>query len=217
MDRAKALDRVVKLLASATSSNEHEAENARRRAEELRASHGISQEEIDEYVDASEQVYEDAGVLGDDFWQVRIALAIADRVGCHAMKKENRLIFRGSPRRVSKALLSYTPIARDVENGCESVYLSWGHPPIFRPVLKPILLEEAARAVAERVLGGGQPARFPVSAELQREIFAWSRGATGSPHCAQMHMGWARNDGRAIGLAVNIGVLDRLTASMTVG
>lgn len=213
MDRAKALDRVIKLLASAASSNEHEAANARRRAEELRASHGISQDEIDEYIDASEQVYEDAGVLGDDFWQVRIALAIADRVGCHAMKKSDRLIFRGSPRRVSKALLSYTPVARDVENGCDGVYRSYGHPPIFEPVLRPILLEEAARAVAERVLRQDQPPRFPVSKELQREIFAWSKGATGSAGCAQMHMGWAKRDGRTIGLAVNLDVLDRLTAN----
>ena len=79
--REKALDRAVKYHRQATSDNEHEADVAKRRFSEVCAQHGITQAEIDEHVDASEHAYEDAGPLGDDFWQVRIALALADRTG----------------------------------------------------------------------------------------------------------------------------------------
>lgn len=203
--RQKALDRAVKFRRQATSQNEHEADVARRRLDEIRAQHGIADAEIDECIDASERVWEDAGPLSNDFWQVRVALALADRIGCRAVRKGDRLVFEGSPRRTKRAAAAYIPIVRDVENGCEGVYASYGHPPIFVPVLKPILLEEAARAVAERVLGHGQPKRFPVPLEPQQELLAWSRGATGSVWCAQMHMDWARRDGRTVGRAVNLG------------
>lgn len=203
--RKKALDRAVKFYRQSTSSNKHEADTARRRLEEAFAAHGFTQADIDEAIDAEEKVYEDAGALGDDFWPVRIALALSDRTGCRAVKKDGRLIFEGTKKRTTRAASAYARIARDVQVGCDGVYASWGHPSVFAPVLRPILIEEAARAVAERVLGQSQPKVFPVSPELQRELLLWSRGMTGSESCGRMHMEFAREGGRKVGLAMDLG------------
>ena len=202
--RKKALDRAAKLLARAASDNPNEAALARSNFEAACRKHGFTREDVEEHVDAGARAFEDAGPLVDDFWQIRLALAVADRVGVRATRKSDRLFFEGSPRRARRAATAYAIAAGRLLPACEGVYASYGHPPVFRPVLLPILLEEAARAIAERLLGREQPRRFPVPREVQEELLLWSRVRTRSEGLARMHVEWARRGGRAVGLALEI-------------
>ena len=203
--REKALDRVAKLLARAGSSNAHEAALAATRADEILKKHGISREEVEDHLDAMARAFEDAGPIGDDFWRIRIAIAVADKIRCRAVRKADRLIFEGSPKRAARAAIVYAGIARAIEDRCAVVYGSWGHPQVFLDVLRPILLEEAARAATERILGVAQAAHFPVPSDPQKRLLDYSVGSTGSAWCARMHMDGAKKHGRDVGLAVDLG------------
>ena len=202
--RKKILDRAAKLLARVSSDNGHEAALARSNFEATCRKYGITREDVEEHVDAGARAFEDAGLLGEDFWQIRVALAVADRVGVRATKKADRLYFEGSPRRARRASTSYATVVGRLRPACEGVYASYGHPPVFQPVLVPILLEEAARAVAERLLGSEQPRRFPVPRDVQEDLLMWSKVRTGGDGLARMHVEWARRGGRAVGLALEI-------------
>jgi len=111
----KVLDRVRKFKAMAASPNEHEADTARRRLNELYRQHNISEGDI---IDEATEV----AVLGyalDGNQRVELSRQVAKSRGCKTLVKREGIAFTGSPPAAKDSRQLYTALVGIVESNCE--------------------------------------------------------------------------------------------------
>ena len=100
MDRDKAIDKIKKCLALASSSNPHEAASAMRQAQKLMAEHGLSGIDV-ELADVSETaVRANSNVLSN--WETTLARTVADAFGCQLIvNRRHQVQFMAAPLKIT--------------------------------------------------------------------------------------------------------------------
>lgn len=216
--REKILDKITKLLRLAESSNPHEAERARQRAETLKRKHEIGEDELVALEARRNLKHLDAGAVeGDPYWQEQLALAVAGMHGVRALKARDHILFEGGPA-VADALSQYRQIKQEISDLAEVRWKAQGDPTIFSPSWCAIFSAEAVRTITEHLT---VPEISKLRAELaarinsdaahvlrsEPDLVSWLRAFVAAPEkCAQLAVERAYIEGRRAGALICAGL-----------
>ena len=178
LPREKAARLARKLRALSRSPELCEADRARERLSDIVSAYGLREEDLAEEEPGPRPSVRVGGPFGgrSDHWREEVALGVARRWRCRALRGRGQIAFSGASS--ARAAAEYAFLAREIEEAQERCWRSYDHK--YRLTIEEehrrVFLQAAAAATAEVALGErSHSPQVSFAAEGRREGIAVMR------------------------------------------